>query len=432
MKTNTTLKKSSLLAALLIILIMSCNAQKPRKIEKEFKRAAKEMAEKHEWLSFDVYRQNFRNDTLNWSTEYNVILHYDKKNPAIYVKCKDPYDDVYREEYLLTKHKSERIEHNNNNIIVFKNKHVFWDYYHSFSTMDDLSAYFMNIGYFLYPTQSKIKSKFCIPGMVVSKEVVDINGQSYSKYHTLDPFVTTEFKIFYDRTHTFINNTTGLIDSVYCFSTSKLHNDKVLTEGPEYVDEYGNIFRNYYKIDNYNFDSKQHIFDSVFDLTDARYNDYSRYDEKTFYQYRPYSQNKTANDDLLDYPLVNLQGDTTSIREQEGWVLLNFWTTGCGPCIEHLKEYAHEIDSLGYRVLEKEGIKILAIEHKSDDMELIAKRARLTNSKDIMYSGKGIGATINLPALGYYYLISPNKEIVYETGDLGDYSEIINKLKIER
>ena len=307
------------MAALLIILIMSCNAQKPRKIEKEFKRAAKEMAEKHEWLSFDVYRQNFRNDTLNWSTEYNVILHYDKKNPAIYVKCKDPYDDVYREEYLLTKHKSERIERNNNNIIVFKNKHVFWDYYHSFSTIDDLSAYFMNIGYFLYPTQSKIKSKFCIPDMVVSKEVVDINGQSYSKYHTLDPFITTEFKIFYDRTHTFINNTTGLIDSVYCFSTSKLHNDKVLTEGPEYVDEYGNIFRNYYKIDNYNFDSKQHIFDSVFDLTDARYNDYSRYDEKTFYQYRPYSQNKTANDDLLDYPLVNLQGDTTSIREQEGF-----------------------------------------------------------------------------------------------------------------
>ena len=109
--------------------------------------------------------------------------------------------------------------------------------------------------------------------------------------------------------------------------------------------------------------------------------------------------------------------------------MLNFWTTNCGPCLQHLKEYSHEKDSLGYRILEKEGIKILAIEHKSDDMELIAKRARLTNSKDIMYSGKGIGATINLPALGYYYLISPDKEIVYETGDLGDYEEIIKKLK---
>ena len=64
-------------------------------------------------------------------------------------------------------------------------------------------------------------------------------------------------------------------------------------------------------------------------------------------------------------------------------------------------------------------------------MEIIAKRASKTKSEDIMYSGKGIGTTINIPTLGYYYLVSPDKEIVYETGDLGDYSEIINKLKIE-
>ena len=430
MKMNTLLNKLLLLAALFFIPILTF-AQKPVKIEKEFKRMAKVMAEKYEWLSFDVCRQNFRNDTLNWDIKYSVILHYDKENPVIYVKCKDSYEDNWSNEYLLTKHKSEMIEHNNKNIIVYKNKHVFWDFYHCFSTMDDLYDYFSHIGYFLYPTQSKIKSKNCIPGLVVGKEVIDIDGQSYSKYHTMNPWSTAEFKILYDRTHTFIDNTTGLIDSVYCFTTSRLWNDTVITEAPEYVDIYGNRFRNYYKIDNYNFDSKQHIFDSVFDLTDVRYNDYSRYDEKTFYQYRPYSQNKTTNDDLLDYPLVNLQGDTTSIREQEGWILLQFWTTGCGPCINHLKEYAHEIDSLGYRIIEKEGIKILAIEHKSDNLELIAKRAELTNSKDIMYSGKGIGATINLPALGYYYLVSPNKEIVYETGNLGDYSEIINKLKVE-
>lgn len=72
--------------AFFFILSLSCFAQDNPNPKKEFKRAAKEMAEKHEWLSFDVYRQNFRNDTLNWSTEYNVILHYDKKNPAIYVK----------------------------------------------------------------------------------------------------------------------------------------------------------------------------------------------------------------------------------------------------------------------------------------------------------------------------------------------------------
>ena len=111
--------------------------------------------------------------------------------------------------------------------------------------------------------------------------------------------------------------------------------------------------------------------------------------------------------------------------------MLNFWTTGCGPCIEHLKEYAHEIDSLGYRILEKEGIKILAIEHRSNNLEHIRQIASKSNSEDIAYSAKDIMTVINIPTLGYYYLVSPNKEIVYETGDLGDYEEIINKLKVE-
>lgn len=36
---------------------------------------------------------------------------------------------------------------------------------------------------------------------------------------------------------------------------------------------------------------------------------------------------------------------------------------------------------------------------------------------------------INIPTLGYYYLVSPNKEIVYETGDLGDYEEILKIIR---
>ncbi|MBQ8223694.1 MAG: redoxin domain-containing protein [Bacteroidales bacterium] len=137
----------------------------------------------------------------------------------------------------------------------------------------------------------------------------------------------------------------------------------------------------------------------------------------------------SLGDELLDYPLVNLEGDTTSIREQEGWVLLNFWTTGCEPCIKNLMKRSAEKDSLGYIILENEGVRILAIEHKSNNMEIIAKRAYKTKSEDIMYSGKGIGSIINIPALGYYYLVSPNKEIVYETGDLGDYEEILKIIR---
>ena len=92
MKINTLLKKLLLLAALLFISILSF-AQKPAKIEKEFKRMAKVMAEKYEWLSFDVCRQNFRNDTLNWDIKYSVILHYDKENPVLLVLHRD-FQDV--------------------------------------------------------------------------------------------------------------------------------------------------------------------------------------------------------------------------------------------------------------------------------------------------------------------------------------------------
>ena len=427
MKTNATLKKSSLLAALLIILIMSCNAQKPRKIEKEFKRAAKEVAKKHEWLSFDVCHQNYRNDTFNWEVKYSVIMHYDKKNPTIYVSRKDLYDsDLISEEFRITKEKFEKIMHNEHNIITYKNRHFFADAYHSFPLMGDIPVYFSRLGYYLYTTQSKIKSQFCMPATVIDADFVDVNSKSYIKYHTVDPLVTTSLEIIYNRTHTFVDAETSLIDSVYSYSTSSLRDDSSI-----YKNSYGEIYNNYYKIDNYSFESKQHILDSIFDLQNIRYADYAHYDEKTSPQCQTRSENKTACDELLDYPLVNLEGDTTSIREQEGWILLNFWTTGCEPCIEHLMRMAAEKDSLGYRILENEGIKILAIEHKSNNMEIIAKRASKTKSEDIMYSGKGIGTGINIPTLGYYYLVSPNKEIVYETGDLGDYSEIINKLKIE-
>ena len=42
-----------------------------------------------------------------------------------------------------------------------------------------------------------------------------------------------------------------------------------------------------------------------------------------------------------------------------------------------------------------------------------------------MYSGKGLSGVIELRYFGYYYLISPDKQIVFETYHLGDYSELL-------
>ena len=104
---------------------------------------------------------------------------------------------------------------------------------------------------------------------------------------------------------------------------------------------------------------------------------------------------------------------------------MNLWSLNCPSCIENLNNYEHEIDSLGYRILEKEGIEILAINYSTDNMELLNDIAKKTNSKDIIYSAKGFNGCISIPYLGYYYLISPDKKVVFKDYKLGDYSELL-------
>ena len=127
----------------------------------------------------------------------------------------------------------------------------------------------------------------------------------------------------------------------------------------------------------------------------------------------------------MHFPLVKLNGDTTTLAENEGWILLNVWSFNCGPCIENLQNYGHEKDSLGYRILEREGIKIMAVNQSSDNLELIRQFGEKTGTTDIMYSGKGLSGVIELQYYGYYYLISPDRQIAYESSHLGDYSELL-------
>ena len=48
-----------------------------------------------------------------------------------------------------------------------------------------------------------------------------------------------------------------------------------------------------------------------------------------------------------------------------------------------------------------------------------------TNTTDITYCAQGLMPLLTIPYLGYYYLVSPDKQIVYETSDLGDYNELL-------
>ena len=67
----------------------------------------------------------------------------------------------------------------------------------------------------------------------------------------------------------------------------------------------------------------------------------------------------------------------------------------------------------------------MAVNQSSDNMELIQQIGEKTGTTDLMYSGKGLSGVIELRYLGYYYLISPDRQIAYESDYLGDYSELL-------
>lgn len=171
------------------------------------------------------------------------------------------------------------------------------------------------------------------------------------------------------------------------------------------------------------FEDKSDFFDSVFDFNADRFRNFTIYDEYMWSDSTYVKPSNTVTDELLKFPMVNLKNDTVFLKDMEGFVLLNLWTFNCPSCLHNLYRYKKQMDSLDYRILEKEGIKILAINYRSNNMDRITEIAQKTSTCDIMYSAKGMGRYISTPYQGYYYLISPSKESIYETYSLGDPME---------
>lgn len=357
-----------------------------------------------DWLSFDMQWEQFYQEDSIWSMTYHIVLCYDDDQKMVFVD--DPYHYTY---FKITKSSADIIDYGENKVVNYRKK--FGGSYLSMGLQQHFSYYVQYLWYYLIPSNRRFTSQskffltnyedFCDENNSIRK-YKGHGSMGYIRNNSTGKKIAAKNEIF-----SYVNNNTNVLDSIK-------------------VDYYVNNEKNsqrIIRISNLRYDNRQRYIDSIFDFDNPRYAKFSHHDEKN--PEDPWSGNKSVTEELANYPLVNLEGDTTTIAENEGWLLLNFWTINCAPCIQHLKDYKHEKDSLSYRILENEGIRILAINQKSDNMELMADIAEKTDTRDIMYSGKGIGGTIELPYLGYFYLISPDKEVVYDSSNLGDYSELL-------
>ena len=210
------------------------------------------------------------------------------------------------------------------------------------------------------------------------------------------------------RTSVYVNAATNVMDSAY-------------------QEERNYLSKDYYTFYDFSYENRQNYIDSVFNYDNKEYEKYSRYDIANPEPY--HSFDTIVTDKLLDFPLVDLNNDTTTLREQNSWVLLYFWRYEDSH-IEQLEKYVQEKDSLGYRILENEDVRIMAIEPSSNNMEYIERVADKYDCEDIIYSAKEIYNAIDV-LYHKYYLISPDKKVVYKNWNIEDYEEIIDKLKVE-
>ena len=359
-----------------------------------------------EWLSFDMQWEQFHQGDSLWSMTHHVTLHYGHGQDMVFVE-----DPCHYRFFRITKSSADIIDCGENKIITYKRK--FGGQYVSMGIEQHLYYYNEHLWYYMMP----LHNRFSLTSIFVLEEHKDLyNGSdslreyigrsAWTGYSENDS--TGEWDVPNTETiFSYVNNKTNVLDSIR-------------------VDHYVNgekSSQRIIKISNLRYDNRQRYIDSIFNFDSPRYAKFSHHDEKN--PKNPWTENHGINDEVMHFPLVKLNGDTTTLAENEGWILLNVWSFNCGPCIENLQNYGHEKDSLGYRILEREGIKIMAVNQSSDNLELIRQFGEKTGTTDIMYSGKGLSGVIELQYYGYYYLISPDRQIAYESNHLGDYSELL-------
>lgn len=123
---------------------------------------------------------------------------------------------------------------------------------------------------------------------------------------------------------------------------------------------------------------------------------------------------------LINTPLVGIARDTVRIADLKGWVLLDVWQYGCRPCAKFDLQMAREQDSLGYRVLEHEGIRVICANPHARVNDHFVEFAKQFRISDIAYSAIGLGDCVNFGSFPHYILFSPDKKVVFRGSSLGE------------
>lgn len=394
--------------AVSLLMLASCG---PIRRELQYIKDARAAVGDAEWFNFDVA---FNWDTIGGITDpcyFSVSSHLDDEDPYYVVA-----ENTIMRYVMIRENEALVVDGMNRELCRFvRSKDDETDWFEQICFEKASQLEYLSFYTVLFP--KKVRNQNLMP-MVERITDTTLSGVVYRKYEVLH----SQKRVWNDETQEFniplqyasqiwLNLATNQLDSVFVHCIS----------------DYRFGEKEYYRISGVNHEDKSDFVDSLFNFDNSVYEGYTRHTESFPPFSRIGSSNESLEEQVLLFPFAGLQRDTITLAETPGWLLLDIWQFGCQPCYQGFERLQRERDSLGHGVLEGRDVRIIAANAKSDNMELIGKVAEKYNAHDLLYSGKGVSSVLSLVnhAFPSYYLISPEKEIVWRSNQVGDYSELL-------
>lgn len=161
----------------------------------------------------------------------------------------------------------------------------------------------------------------------------------------------------------------------------------------------------------------------LFDTNDVRYAGYSRHnntDNLPPSVRRLEATNVELTNELFDYPIVSFGGDTTSLRKENGWVLLDFWFTGCKPCLREMGRMAGDTADVKLAWLKERGVKLMIVNPLAASTESLLPVVGRFGLNDHMYHAKGLTDVFSIKSYPCLVLVNPQKKQLIRLERLSD------------
>lgn len=130
------------------------------------------------------------------------------------------------------------------------------------------------------------------------------------------------------------------------------------------------------------------------------------------------TENNQLTDEVVNFPIISMNGDTTSFEQLQGWLLVDFWYTGCKPCYIQMRQL-HD-DPTILKSLQEKGIQFMMINPLAANSTSLLPIVEKYDLVPYTYHAKGLSNIFGIKSMPRLILISPDRKKYSELESLDE------------